>query len=71
MASVALSENHNFSKEPCSVINLKEGLGVEGDAHAGATVQHLHRVAMDPSQPNLRQVQTRPQLMCASVCTSG
>ena len=29
---------------------------VEGDAHAGATVQHRSRVARDPSQPNLRQV---------------
>nr|WP_240897002.1 MOSC domain-containing protein [Kineococcus vitellinus] len=32
------------------------GLGVEGDAHAGSTVQHRSRVAADPTQPNLRQV---------------
>ena len=32
------------------------GLGVDGDTHAGATVQHRSRVARDPSQPNLRQV---------------
>lgn len=32
------------------------GLGVEGDAHFGATVQHLSRVRRDPTQPNLRQV---------------
>jgi len=32
------------------------GLGVEGDAHLGVTVQHRSRVAKDPSQPNLRQV---------------
>ena len=32
------------------------GLGVEGDAHLGATVQHRSRVAQDPTQPNLRQV---------------
>jgi MOSC domain-containing protein YiiM len=31
-------------------------LGVEGDAHAGVTVQHRSRVAADPTQPNLRQV---------------
>ena len=31
-------------------------LGVEGDTHAGETVQHRSRVARDPSQPNLRQV---------------
>ena len=32
------------------------GLGVEGDAHMGATVKHRSRVAADPTQPNLRQV---------------
>ncbi len=32
------------------------GLGVEGDAHAGTTVQHRSRVRRDPGQPNLRQV---------------
>lgn len=31
-------------------------MGVAGDAHFGATVQHRSRVAADPSQPNLRQV---------------
>jgi MOSC domain-containing protein YiiM len=37
-------------------IRLVSGLGVAGDAHQGATVQHRSRVARDPSQPNLRQV---------------
>src|ERR1044072_1037009 len=37
-------------------IRLIAGLGVEGDAHAGATVKHRSRVARDPTQPNLRQV---------------
>jgi MOSC domain-containing protein YiiM len=32
------------------------GLGVDGDAHQGATVKHRSRVARDPAQPNLRQV---------------
>lgn len=32
------------------------GHGVEGDAHAGAQVQHRSRVAADPAPPNLRQV---------------
>ncbi len=35
---------------------LVAGWGIEGDAHAGTTVQHRSRVARDPSQPNLRQV---------------
>jgi MOSC domain-containing protein YiiM len=29
---------------------------VQGDAHYGDTVKHRSRVAVDPSQPNLRQV---------------
>jgi len=35
---------------------LVEGIGVDGDAHSGATVKHRSRVARDPSQPNFRQV---------------
>ncbi|RHW18517.1 MOSC domain-containing protein [Sphingomonas gilva] len=31
-------------------------MGVEGDAHAGATVKHRSRVARDPAEANLRQV---------------
>jgi MOSC domain-containing protein YiiM len=37
-------------------IRLLAGLGVEGDAHMGATVKHRSRVRRDPKQPNLRQV---------------
>ena len=47
---------HRFSKVPATSLELVEGLGVAGDAHAGETVQHRSRVAIDPSQPNLRQV---------------
>ncbi len=47
---------HRFSKIPVREIRLLEGLGVDGDAHAGALVQHLSRVRRDPTQPNLRQV---------------
>lgn len=54
--AVHRSAVHEFSKQTCDVVELREGLGVVGDAHFGATVQHLHRVAKDPSQPNLRQV---------------
>ena len=35
---------------------LLAGLGAVGDAHSGATVKHRSRVAVDPAQPNLRQV---------------
>src|SRR5579862_8055950 len=56
VAAVSRSAKHTLLKGPQLEIRLLEGLGVEGDAHAGTTVQHLSRVAKDPSQPNLRQV---------------
>jgi MOSC domain-containing protein YiiM len=54
--AVHRSSSHDFSKHPEEAITLVEGLGVEGDAHAGPTVKHRLRVARDPSAPNLRQV---------------
>lgn len=54
--AVSRSPRHSFSKATQLYIRLLAGLGVEGDAHAGVTVKHLHRVAKDPTQPNLRQV---------------
>ena len=45
-----------MAKANCESIRLLRGLGVEGDAHLGETVQHRSRVARDPTQPNLRQV---------------
>lgn len=54
--AVSRSAEHGFSKANQSHIRLLAGLGVEGDAHAGETVQHRSRVAQDPTQPNLRQV---------------
>jgi MOSC domain-containing protein YiiM len=47
---------HGFRKEVCPAITLVKGFGVEGDAHGGATVQHLYDKAKDPCRPNLRQV---------------
>ena len=38
IVGLARSGEHNFSKVPRERITLIEGLGVEGDAHAGATV---------------------------------
>ncbi|CAM3290406.1 MOSC domain-containing protein [Deinococcus saxicola] len=54
--SVSTSLEHVFSKTRQSQIRLLAGLGVEGDSHAGAMVQHLSRVRQNPDQPNLRQV---------------
>ncbi|MGO4535672.1 MOSC domain-containing protein [Leifsonia sp. 2MCAF36] len=54
--SVSRDDEHRFSKPPQESITLVAGLGVEGDAHFGSTVQHLSRVRRDPTQANLRQV---------------
>ncbi|AFH61743.2 MOSC domain-containing protein [Paenibacillus caseinilyticus] len=56
VTAVSRSEGHTFSKRSEEQIRLVAGLGVEGDAHQGATVKHRSRVAQDPTQPNLRQV---------------
>src|SRR5271166_3239536 len=54
--AVSCSSRHTLAKPNQDSIMLSTGLGVEGDAHQGATVKHRSRVARDPSQPNLRQV---------------
>ena len=54
--AVAFRRGHHFSKNPALSIRLLTGLGVEGDGHAGATVQHLSRKRFNPTLPNLRQV---------------
>ena len=56
VVAVSLSATHTFSKAGTPVLRLLAGLGVEGDAHLGETVKHRSRVAVDPTQPNLRQV---------------
>lgn len=54
--AVSRSTTHVFAKLNQERIQLLTGLGVEGDSHMGKTVQHRSRVAVDPNQPNLRQV---------------
>lgn len=56
VTAVSVSAGHTFGKTNRESVRLLAGLGVEGDAHAGATVKHRSRVARDPTQPNLRQV---------------
>lgn len=56
VVAVSSSPTHSFSKVVRESILLEAGLGVVGDAHAGATVKHRSRVARNPGAPNLRQV---------------
>jgi MOSC domain-containing protein YiiM len=56
VTAVSRSAKHTMGKPNERSIRLLAGLGVEGDAHQGATVKHRSRVARDAAQPNLRQV---------------
>jgi hypothetical protein len=56
VVAVCARAGHHFSKTVQTSVALQVGLGVEGDAHRGATVRHRSRVARDPTQANLRQV---------------
>ncbi|MGC2412241.1 MAG: MOSC domain-containing protein [Stellaceae bacterium] len=56
VTAVSRSPTHSFTKANASSIRLVAGLGVEGDAHQGATVQHRSRLERFGGTPNLRQV---------------
>lgn len=56
IVGVQVGGKHAFSKTPRDAIRLIENFGVEGDAHAGATDQHLFHIRRFGEQPNLRQV---------------
>jgi hypothetical protein len=71
VVAVAASRGHTFSKIVQDRIRLLAGLGVDGDAHCGVTVKHRSRVAIDPTQPNLRQVHLIEEEVLAELCASG
>lgn len=54
--AVCASPSHTMRKAGRHSIRLLTELGVEGDAHMGATVKHRSRVRRDPTRPNLRQI---------------
>lgn len=54
--AVARDSKHRFAKPLAEAVRLVRGLGVAGDAHSGATVQHRSRLKAAPRAPNLRQV---------------
>jgi hypothetical protein len=56
VTAVSRSPSHSFTKPNADSIHLVAGLGVDGDAHQGATVKHRSRIARFGDTPNLRQV---------------
>lgn len=71
VVSVARHQTHDFSKTVVDLIEIVENSGVEGDAHAGVTVKHRSRVAVDPNQPNLRQVHLIQRELFDELAESG
>ena len=71
VVAVAKDGKHRFSKPVADEITIIAGLGVEGDAHAGATVKHRSRVRRDPTTPNLRQVHLIHQELLDEVVAYG
>jgi MOSC domain-containing protein YiiM len=69
--AVAKSAKHEFSKHGCASIRIVHGMGVEGDCHSGVTVKHRSRVAVDPTQPNLRQVHLMQSELFDELCAQG
>ncbi|BDZ49343.1 MOSC domain-containing protein [Frondihabitans sucicola] len=71
IVAVSRDADHRFSKPVVDEIVLIAGWGIEGDTHAGVTVQHRSRVARDPTQPNLRQVHLMHAELFDEVAASG
>ena len=71
VAAVAADQGHHFSKGGQHHILLIEGHGVEGDAHAGAFVEHRYLARRQPRLPNLRQVHLIPFELFDTLRTCG
>ena len=56
VTAVSLSPTHTLTKPNAGSVRLVAGLGVDGDAHQGATVKHRSRLLKFGHTPNLRQV---------------
>jgi MOSC domain-containing protein YiiM len=69
--AVSRDDGHRFSKPVVDEIVLVEGVGVQGDAHAGSTVQHLFDKRRDPSAVNLRQVHLIQAELLDDVAAAG
>ena len=71
VVAVAFDPGHRFSKPVRERINLIEGHGVEGDAHAGRFVQHQYLGRTRPRLPNTRQVHLIPNELFGELSASG
>ncbi|HEV7949827.1 MAG TPA: MOSC domain-containing protein [Glaciihabitans sp.] len=71
VVSVSKDSAHRFSKPPVASVTLRAGWGVEGDVHAGTTVQHRYLVKKDPTRANLTQVHFMAEELFAELGEKG
>lgn len=60
IVGLASDGKHRFSKSQRQSLVLLEGVGVEGDVHAGPFVRHRYLARREPTMPNARQVHLIP-----------
>jgi MOSC domain-containing protein YiiM len=71
VVAVSRSPAYTFTKPTQESIRLLTMLGVEGDAHMGATVRHRSRMEREPDAPNLRQVHLMPAELFEELGAAG
>ncbi len=71
VVGVSKSREHAFSKVNLASINLIENYGVDGDAHAGETIQHLYLLKKDPARKNIRQIHLIPSELFVELDRKG
>ncbi len=71
VVAVSSSPKHAFSKQPQPAIELLAGLGVQGDAHCGATIQHIYLKRRNPHAVNRMQVHLLQAELLDELATKG
>jgi MOSC domain-containing protein YiiM len=71
IAGLASDGKHRFSKVQGESLVLLKGIGVEGDAHAGAFVRHRYLARRKPAMPNVRQVHLIPVELLEALRAEG
>ena len=71
VTAVSKSPSHTLIKGNEPVISLKQGLGVEGDAHFGKKVKHIFDSKRNPDKLNFRQVHLIPSELHQELANKG
>jgi len=71
VVSLSVDRDHHFSKPTVERATFIAGVGIEGDAHSGVTVQHRSRLAKHADGPNLRQVHLVDTGLLDRLCMDG